>query len=94
MTVRRLQSLVSGLPTDSALRRAVDPNWHWSTTDELLACLIEVNDRNGVWFYQANSKKGTKSPKPVHVPRPWDETDEPTPAQSDEMKAFFGKANR
>lgn len=57
---------------------------------ELAASLVEVTDRNGRWFFQVNSKKGTPSPPPVNIPRPWDIDEKPEPSTTDEVKAFFG----
>lgn len=68
----------------------------WTTTDELLAALIEVTDRNGIWFFQANVKKGTKVPPRIHVPRPWDKKKSERGGKStaDEVKAFMRKRKR
>ena len=79
----------------------------WSTTDELLARLIEEVDRGNRWFFQANTEPDTPWPAPVEIRRPGERrpddqgavvehkpSDEPTrrPATAAEMKAFFGGA--
>lgn len=71
----------------------------WDLKAELLASLIEVIDYGNRNFIMANSKKGTKPPQPIRVPRPTDsasralpmETAEPPRhATASEIKAFFG----
>ena len=67
----------------------------WDTTAELLAVLIEVLDRNGIWFFQANAEKGSAAPEPIAIHRPGKngtEPEPPRPATAAEMKAFFGGA--
>ena len=67
---RRFCSLLEWLPPDAAL-------WHstktsWTDERELLATQIEVVDGLRRAFIMAHSKKGTKPPEPVKIPRPWD----------------------
>jgi hypothetical protein len=58
---RRLASLIRGLPPDSALHRALDPDgWAWGNVEELMAVLVEM-------FHSANTPKGTK---PLKIRRP------------------------
>jgi hypothetical protein len=74
----------------------------WSTTDELLATLIEVVDRGDRWFFMAHTEKDTTPPDPIVIPRPGqasngeavdsDPEDSNRPATAAEMKAFFGGA--
>lgn len=107
--MRRLRALVAGLPPGCALLRKLDPEGsRWSTTDELLARLIEEVDRGNRWFFQANTEKDTPPPDPIEIRRPGEHRpddrpddrgeaesgDEPTrrPATAAEMKAFFGGA--
>ena len=86
--VRRLLSLISGLPRTSALTRAA--NGEWTQEDELLATIVDIIGVSNHMFLQANSKKGTLLPEPIHYPRP-DEIDEDTRVQSspDDVRAFF-----
>lgn len=73
MGVRRLLALLDGIPPGSALHRAVDPDgWAWTTTEELMASLIEVADFGNRWYIAAHidSKKGGKVPDAIRVPRP------------------------
>ena len=69
----------------------------WDDVRELLAILVEVTDRNGLWFFEANKTKEASVPEPVDIRRPWSarngaEDLERRPATADEMKAFFGGA--
>ena len=66
----------------------------WDTVTELLATLVEITDRNGRWFYQANCEKGAASPDPVEIRRPGSVIHDAgnqgnRPATAEEMKAFF-----
>lgn len=101
--MRRLRALIRGLPLDSALGRSVAPHrLEWSTTEELLATLIEVTDAGNVMFFAAHSKPGTPRPRPIRVPRPGQPDGngaEPArrrrrPATADDMRRFFGGAVR
>jgi hypothetical protein len=51
----------------------------WSEERELLALNIEVLDSLRRAFLMANSKKGTKPPKPIQIPRPWQEQERAAP---------------
>lgn len=75
MGVRKLQSLIEGLPSDSALARDINPNTagsDWGVAEELLALAVEVLDVGNRQFVIVNSKKGSPAPKPIKIPRPWD----------------------
>jgi hypothetical protein len=91
--VRRLRSLIRGLPVDSALRRAANPTgWAWTTDTELLADLVELADTNLKMFLRANTEKGTLIPDPIHVPRPWERTDvqpQAEPPDPAKVQQFF-----
>lgn len=61
----------------------------WTTTDELLAGLIEVVDFGNRMFHAAYSEDDV--PDPVQINRPTDRAEaESRPATAAEMKAFFG----
>lgn len=59
---------------------------HWSTTDELLATLIEVVDRGNRWYFAATAKKGTKVPDPIVIRRPHTNNRSSTDAEADKPK--------
>lgn len=94
MSIRRLRALIRGIPPDSALQRAFDPNWRWSSTDELLSSLIEVTDRNGRWFAQVHARKGSKVPDPVRIPRPWEREEKSLVSSPEQVRAFFSGGKR
>jgi hypothetical protein len=83
--------LVRNLPPEAAVWRDVDPDAApWDLTRQLLASLVELTHAGQLLFLQANSKKGTKIPKPLVIPRPG--VEEPkrqtvTPAQ---FASMFG----
>lgn len=91
--VRRLYALVVGLPPGCALHRAADPEaWAWNNDTELLAALVEQVSVGNVMFMAANSKKGTRTPKPIAVPRPGrlvKEREESKQARRVSMVEFF-----
>lgn len=73
--LRRLASLVNGLPPGGALDRALDPegwgaNWHHA--EELLAMIAELLDRDWRQTVAMNSKRGATKPRPLRIPRPGD----------------------
>lgn len=69
--MRKVANLVRNLPPEAALRRALDPDGSaWSTSDHLLASILEVVDSHRVNYVAAHSKTGAKVPKPIRVPRP------------------------
>lgn len=93
--VRRIRSLVSGLPHDSAVTRAsLYGGQAWSNGDELLATLIEMTDHGNRMYFGAHTKKGTQVWDPVEINRPWKEAaEERRPrrkATVSEMKNVFG----
>lgn len=87
--------MIKQLPPGSPLHRATDPNgWSWGTTDELLAMLAELVDMGNRLFIQANSKKGSRQPKPLEITRPWQSEEPPQQqthrhATADEIRTFF-----
>jgi len=72
---RRVAALIHWLPPDAALWRSMGLSW--SEERELLAVNIEVLDSLRRAFLMANSKKGTKPPEPVRIPRPWQKQERP-----------------
>lgn len=88
MGLRRIRVLIAGLPRDSVTVRATTPEAEWSTTDHLLAGLIEVIDQTSWRPVMPHAKQGWKPPKPLHIPRPG----EPAPARGRGMSmAAFRK---
>jgi hypothetical protein len=87
---RRLWALVSSLPPDSALARAVAP---WRLEDELLATLIEVVDAGNRQVFQAVLAPYVKSPEAweqIRVPRPGTTAPPaPKPKSVAEIRAMF-----
>jgi len=92
--VRRVLSLVNGLPETSAMYREVAfSGKSWSTTDELLATLVEITDAGNLLFFSANSEKNAKGWDPVSIPRPGAAVAKPREmATSSEMSAVFGES--
>jgi hypothetical protein len=69
--VRRVLSLVLGLPPTGALfRAAVTDGKSWTTTDELLATVIEVLDQANGMYYSAHVKPGSQKWTPIEIHRP------------------------
>ena len=87
--VRRLLSLMKGLPKDSALQRAAGNDW--TQEDELLASIVDVLNVSNHLFLKANTKAGTTIPEPGYYPRPWENPDgtSRTLSSPDEARAFF-----
>ncbi len=91
MSLWRLQSLIEGLPADSATGRLhATPESRWTTDQELLATLIETVDAASLRVARLLGKKGARWPKPVRVPRPWDTPSGPVPMSDPRAVAFFG----
>jgi hypothetical protein len=87
--VRRILSLVNGLPMEGATFRAtVTKGRSWSTTDELLATLIELTDFTNRILFSVNKKESTRVWDPIHISRPTDVP--PLPAKSEELLRMFG----
>jgi hypothetical protein len=61
---------VVGLPRESTFVRKVSPAAEWSSTEYLLAALIEVVDAGNRWMVQLNTKRGSRQPDPVRIERP------------------------
>lgn len=70
--------LVSNLPPESALTRALHPHSGWRTEHELMASIIEANDAGMRALFSAlmapHLKPGRKPEawEPIRVPRPTD----------------------
>lgn len=93
--------MIAGLPLNSAFGRKLGARETWGNVEELLAALIEQVDAGNRLLYRINSKRGTKQPDPIKVPRPSGrdgETDpvpkKRRPATSEELVKFFGGAAR
>lgn len=88
--VRRILALVRGLPARSATARTISAAGRdWSSTEELLASLIEMTDLTNRLLHGAFTKKGTQSWKPIRVTRPTDLV-RPKLATAAEVRRFFG----
>lgn len=72
---RRIATLIHWLPPEASVWRSMGLSW--SEDRELLAVNIEVLDSLRRAFLMANSKKGTKPPEPVRIPRPWQKQERP-----------------
>lgn len=70
LTVRRLRVLVDHLPEESATRRALLPDGarSWSTTHELLACVVDATREQHRLTRMALGVK--REPEPFRLPRP------------------------
>lgn len=65
----------------------------WGSIEELLAAILEVLDRNGLWFFQVNTPNDTPTPDPIEINRPGEaSTNGSRPATPAQVKAFFGSA--
>jgi hypothetical protein len=67
--VRRLVSLVRGLPSTSAVFRSAEASWTNET--ELAAMQVELTHSLLRTTLAINSKKGAQLPDPLRIPRPW-----------------------
>jgi hypothetical protein len=72
--VRRLESLIAGLPLTGATARALSERAAvgWTTDTDLLALIAELLDYSNRQQY-AMHVKNAKIPQPIHIPRPEDE---------------------
>jgi hypothetical protein len=70
LSVSLLKDLVEGLPPDSALSRAMNPDsWYWQNIEELLALICEEVNKLHIDFIRANVENA--NPQPMQIPRPW-----------------------
>lgn len=83
--MRRVTHLVEHLPPDSAYARAEGV---WGYTEELLANLIEVEDRGQLWWLSAHAKKGARLPKPIVIERPYRKRTKRKATSADLVKMF------
>ena len=92
LTLRRLAVLVRGLPAESSTVRALHDEAAWTTTDYLLASVLDTL-RQGNWLtVEVNKKKGTKNPQPDPVPRPGDAVaEEPQMLNGSQLADWLGK---
>ncbi|GAA0954981.1 hypothetical protein GCM10009560_78960 [Nonomuraea longicatena] len=102
LSVRKLLSLLQGLPRGSALHVAITgEEASWSPGDYLLAATVDLLQVSNWLFMQANSKKGTRNPFPDPVQRPGRKTLQEAPdqesqrfASAQEVSAFIARATR
>jgi hypothetical protein len=90
--VRRIQSLVLGLPIDSASARSYDPERlgiGWRLEHDLLTTIAELVDHSNRLAYGFNTKKGTRIPDPINIPRPGTKR-EKRKATPQEVRALLG----
>lgn len=74
MGVGKIESLIRGLPLESAFGRSMHPDSvgvGWGMSEELLASVCELLDVNNRQFATAHSKKGTKLPPALRITRPY-----------------------
>lgn len=93
MGVRRLRSLVYGLPAESSTMQELGAYVPSHNSEELLAELIELVDESNRLFYDAHTKKHAAPLRdPITVPRPWrrQEQIEKRPATAEEIRDMFG----
>lgn len=96
--VRRLWSLVNGLPPDGVVARAIFYGGRaWSSADELLSTIVEFLDLHNRMYYTQHTKPGTAVWDPVKIERPTRTMDTPEekPKQATvaEMRQVFGDEN-
>lgn len=86
--VRRLRSLLRGLPPDGALARDLrDDLWDSSATDSLLALLCELTDYgNRVALAAAGQKR---LPQPLSIPRPGQIPEDPSQTVKVSLADFY-----
>jgi hypothetical protein len=97
--VRRLVTLIEGLPKTSRLARSLVPEAEWSEEAHLLALLGERFDAGLRQLYEligaANTPKGRAAPKPwkqLEIPRPGSQrVDEGLSIES--VRAAFASVN-
>ena len=75
MGLRRLLSFMQWLPPDAAVWRSTGTAWDANT--ELQAVTVEMLDAVLRAYTQVHSKKGSRPPKPLEIPRPWKRTAKP-----------------
>lgn len=85
-----MRALIVGLPVDGCFFRVVHPEAAWTQTHELLATLIEVEDRIGLRHLSALGAK--RLPKGINVTRPHVQPKAKRKATSADLKKMFGGA--
>lgn len=90
----RMEALVKGLGPGTALYRELNPHFAWENTQELLAVIVELLDRQDRHFVMANSESG-KAWDPIKIPRPYDnEEKERKGTTMAELKELIAGAKR
>lgn len=80
---------MEGLPFDSALSRAADPDRagrNWTRQDDFLALIAELIDAQTRLLFQINTKKGTRPPDPIFIPRPFEKRERTTDPKALQLK--------
>lgn len=93
ISLRRLRSLIGGLPHESAFGLALGAYTPgWGNAEELLALIAELTHDSNRLFVVANSRKGTAIPKRLELERPPRKGQKKTyrNATSEEIAAMFG----
>lgn len=67
LTWDELAAVIAFLPTDSAVSRALNPQWMWGVGEHLAAGMVDAL-RWLVWAKSDDARHGRNRPKPV--PRP------------------------
>jgi len=94
--VRRIHALAEGLPLSGATFRAAATNGQqWTTTDELLAVLVELVDHSNRMYFSTHARKGQQVWKPIQIARPATKVEpkkmEPRKSSVVQMRAAFGE---
>lgn len=96
-----MEDLIEHLPPESALVRAMNPHWYWTTDHELLAVVAERVDlvasmvyQSSEQFYRANVKHPQRWKKWEHlrIPRPGEDRKKrkkKRPATEAELRSIF-----
>lgn len=66
----------------------------WTDEKELLATLCELIDFSNRMFLAANTKKGTKIPEPIKIPRPFKREEEEEKKGEKSMFDFFKRVGK
>lgn len=84
-----MQALVSGLPIESATARSYDPERlgvGWRIEHDLMSLVAELVDHSNRLLFAFNTKKGTRVPEPIFIPRPGQRRRKASPK---ELRAFL-----
>lgn len=99
VSARRLRALIEGLPLESRTARELGAHKPGEATGaellalDLAAITAELVSGSNYLFVKAHTKKGTRVPDPLKIPRTWRATEDDGPKRQstpDEVRAFFG----